>query len=900
MSTETFTEQLYLTYLGRPSNATGKAYWVQQIDSRELTAAEVTLKFIESDEFVSSVAPITLLYYAYYDRIPDIEGLLFWINKFKKGISIQKISPEFAVSTEFLAKYADLSSNEAIFDRLFENIFQRAPTATAKAHWVNAFENGQSLADIMVIFSTTPEFISLKSQEIQITLEYFGILGTQPTPNEVDAAVKENNHLALITDLYTSDKYIGEEVPFLIKSGTVIAEGAIVDATVFIDTNGNKILDEGELSTVTDKSGSWSFDDNQVTFLGDLVIFGGVDISTSQPLEATVTITTGSFNEIQVKTKPLGTSLRYTTGSVPPLEENTLTVTEANTLRIFATFDQPIQLETVPIISISKGTSDIITAASMKAVSNITYYYDLDVPAGDFTGIVTINTKALQTGNVVEVNMSNPLFGVNNPPAISSGDVALAIDENSGAGQTIYTAISDDLNALYTLKNTVDRALLSIDSTTGVVTLVGNPDFETKKSYSFTVITSDTAGSSSSKTISLEINDLDEVSSVVTGVSATTEDGSYKAGDIIAVTVDFDETVAVTGVPTLTLKVGATEKAINYVSGSGTNTLTFNYTVDIADAEVALDYASTTALNLNGGTIKDTAENAAVLILAPPAAEGSLGASKNIVLDNVAPLSTANSPINGAIDIPVNSDIILTFDENIALGTGNIKLSSGSDSQVINLTTDASQLSINGNTLTINPTDDLAKGLSTYTAVVEAGSITDIAGNPFGGLTTTFNTAINTNIVIFDMDGGKSSEHSSRIFDANVDYKIYLKVDSNLATLNTTAPSFTKWSGGANLGAGDKIILVGNGTVIKGAAGNPILSEGKINDLKSKIEWVTVVNEESADGNAFVLNKNGIGTRIFGGNTNKATFWNGSAKLELIGKTHKITMPTGIMGSQGF
>jgi hypothetical protein len=897
MSTETFTEQLYLTYLGRPSNETGKAYWVQQIDSRELTASEVTLKFIESDEFVSSVAPITLLYYAYFDRIPDIDGLLFWLNKFKTGTSIQKISSEFSVSTEFLAKYADLSSNEAIFDRLFENVFQRSPTTAATTHWVNAFENGQSLADIMVIFSTSPEFISLNKQEIQITLEYFGILGTQPTREEVDAAVKENDHLALITDLYVSDKYTGEEVPFLIKDGTVIANGAVVDATVFIDTNGNKILDEGELSTVTDSSGKWSFDNEQATFSGNIVIFGGVDISTSQPLEETVTVTTGAFDAIQVKTKALGASLRYTTGSVPPLEENTLTVTEANTLRIFATFDQPIQLETVPIISISNGTSEIITAASMNAVSNITYYYDLDVPAGDFTGTVTINTKALQTGNVVAVNASNLLFEVNNPPAISSSDVALAIDENSGAGQIIYTAISDDPNALYSLKDTVDRALLSIDGKTGAVTLISNPDFETKKNYNFTVITSDTAGNSSSKTISLEINDLDEISSVVTGVSSTTADGSYKTGDVIAVTVGFDETVAVTGVPTLTLKVGAAEKVINYVSGSGTNSLTFNYTVNISDAEADLDYASTTALNLNGGTIKDTAGNDATLTLATPAAAGSLATNKNIVLDNVAPLSTSHSPTSGAINIPVSSNITLTFNENIALGTGNIRLTSGSDSKVINVKTDASQLSINGNTLTINPTDDLAKGLSTYTVVVEAGSVTDVAGNAYGGLTTTFTTAINTNVVIFDMVGSKSSSHSSRTFDANVDYKIYLKVDSNLATLNTTAP-FTKWTGGANLGTGDEIILVGDGTPIQGAGSKSILST-KITNLKNKIEWITVVNENAADGNAFVLNKNGVGTRAFGGNTNKATLWAGSAKLELVGKTHKINMPTGIMSSQG-
>jgi len=897
MSTETFTEQLYLTYLGRPSNEVGKAYWVRQIDSRVLTASEVTLNFIESQEFIDSVSPITLLYYAYFNRIPDIEGLLFWINKFKSGISIQKISSEFAASIEFQAGYAGLPNNDAIFDKLFSNVFQRQATFTAKTHWINAFESGQKLADIMIIFSTSPEFITLNRDEIQITLEYFGILGTQPTREQVNEAIVENDSVALITRLYTSDLYQGETVPFLITSGSVIASGAVVGATVFIDTNNDGVLNENELSTKTDNLGAWSFT-GQETFAGKIVVFGGIDISTSQSVEGTITVD-GGTSVIQVETKPLTSSLRYTTGSVPPLTETTLTVSESNILRIFATFNQPIQIETIPIITISNGSSDIIIDASMKSVSDINYYYDLDVPIGDFTGTVTINTKAIQTGVINDIISTNTIFAVNNAPAISSPDIVKAIDENSGAGQIIYTAVSDDPNALYSLRNTGDIALLSIDPKTGAVTLVGNPDFEIKSKYNFTVVTSDTAGNANRKDLTLDINDLDEVASVVTGVSSTTADGSYKSGDVIVITVDFNETVAVTGVPTLTLKIGATEKVINYISGSGTNSLTFNYTVDTADAEADLDYTSTTALNLNGGTIKDTAGNNALLILAIPAAEGSLATSKDIVLDNVAPLLTSHAPVDNATNVPVNSNITLSFNENIALGTGNIRLSSGSDSKIINLKTDVSQLSINGNTLTINPTDDLAKGLSTYTVVVEAGSITDIAGNGYGGLTTTFTTAINTNVVIFDMVGSKSSDHSERIFDANVDYKIYLKVDSNSTTLNATAPSFTKWTGGENLGTGDEIILVGDGTVIQGAEGNPILSAGKITDLKNKIEWITVVNDDSVDGKAFILNKIGIGTRAFGEITKKATLWTGTANLELIGKTQKINIPAGIMISQG-
>ena len=61
-----------------------------------------------------------------------------------------------------------------------------------------------------------------------------------------------------------------------------------------------------------------------------------------------------------------------------------------------------------------------------------------------------------------------------------------------------------------------------------------------------------------------------------------------------------------TGTPQLTLNDGA---VANYASGSGTTTLTFNYTVAAGQNTADLDYASTTALALNGGTIEQAAGN---------------------------------------------------------------------------------------------------------------------------------------------------------------------------------------------------------------------------------------------------------------------------------------------------
>jgi hypothetical protein len=54
--------------------------------------------------------------------------------------------------------------------------------------------------------------------------------------------------------------------------------------------------------------------------------------------------------------------------------------------------------------------------------------------------------------------------------------------------------------------------------------------------------------------------------------------------------------VIVTGTPQLTLETGTVDRSVDYVSGSGTDTLLFNYTVQAGDTASDLDYLSSNAL----------------------------------------------------------------------------------------------------------------------------------------------------------------------------------------------------------------------------------------------------------------------------------------------------------------
>ena len=103
-------------------------------------------------------------------------------------------------------------------------------------------------------------------------------------------------------------------------------------------------------------------------------------------------------------------------------------------------------------------------------------------------------------------------------------------------------------------------------------------------------------------------------------------------------------------------------------------------------------------------------------------------------------------PSDNAVAVAVGSNITMTFNENIMAGSGNliIRNGAGTDVRTIDIN-DSTQISISGNTMTINPTNLLLKNTGYYIQLA-SGVIKDTAGNNYAGIgdTTTFNfTTIN-------------------------------------------------------------------------------------------------------------------------------------------------------------
>lgn len=102
--------------------------------------------------------------------------------------------------------------------------------------------------------------------------------------------------------------------------------------------------------------------------------------------------------------------------------------------------------------------------------------------------------------------------------------------------------------------------------------------------------------------------------------------------------------------------------------------------------------------------------------------------------DTLAPTIAGSNPADGAVGIPVGANLTVNFSELISLGSGDITISDGNgDTRVISVS-DASQVSISGQSLIINPTDNLKLGTD-YSISIGAGAVKDVAGNSFAGST---------------------------------------------------------------------------------------------------------------------------------------------------------------------
>ena len=103
----------------------------------------------------------------------------------------------------------------------------------------------------------------------------------------------------------------------------------------------------------------------------------------------------------------------------------------------------------------------------------------------------------------------------------------------------------------------------------------------------------------------LNFNTGDNKAPSVQDISSTMTNGTFGRGGQISITLRFSEVANINvsgGTTSLLLETGSTDRPATTISGSGSDILTFSYTVQNGDRSLDLDLVSNAVLQLNGAS----------------------------------------------------------------------------------------------------------------------------------------------------------------------------------------------------------------------------------------------------------------------------------------------------------
>ena len=173
--TEQFVTRLYRNVMEREPDTDGLNYWTAGLTNGSATAAEVSEKFILSEEFtkknLSPDAYIEILYTTMMDRNSDTSGMNFWQQRLNQGSSRTGILRQFLLSSEFqgicdrygikrgtpsLLESRDENLHLTSFiNQQYEAIFGRPGDIPGLNHWTNLILHQNSSIE-----STAKQFLN--------------------------------------------------------------------------------------------------------------------------------------------------------------------------------------------------------------------------------------------------------------------------------------------------------------------------------------------------------------------------------------------------------------------------------------------------------------------------------------------------------------------------------------------------------------------------------------------------------------------------------------------------------------------------------------------------------------------------------------------------------------------
>mgnify|MGYP000926751280 CR=1 FL=1 len=350
-----------------------------------------------------------------------------------------------------------------------------------------------------------------------------------------------------------------------------------------------------------------------------IVVSNTVDTSAAGVYTVTYSATDATGN--------VGTATRIVTVNLDTLKADGTQVQWAHTTGNY----DGIQYDLVPPqeLRAPSGYTVVLKNASENIEYNtgLEFVFDVDtllVPTGNMNGrgYGGLYYMSSNGGNWDHWKSSYVAFARPRPdttaPTIMSGAVGINLTENSGSGQTVYTIYASDAIGVvsYTIGGT-DAAFLTL--TGNVVSLIADPDYEAKISYSFTVSASDAAGNTSAPTtVTFSINNIeDEIAPVITVISGTDTVEKGSTWTDAGATTDTGELAIASGAVdtsvcgTYTITYTATDASGN--TGTATRTVTVvDTTAPVITVAAGTDTVEHGSSWVDAGATADTGETVTV------------------------------------------------------------------------------------------------------------------------------------------------------------------------------------------------------------------------------------------------------------------------------------------------
>jgi hypothetical protein len=290
---------------------------------------------------------------------------------------------------------------------------------------------------------------------------------------------------------------------------------------------------------------------------------------------------------------------------------------------------------------------------------------------------------------------------------------------------------------------------------------------------------------------------------------------TYVSGEILSLNLTFPYPVIVDtsgGIPSLQLTIGSSTRQAVYVSGAGTTSLRFSYTIDPTDNDA--DGISFNSISLNGGTF--TFDNQGVITNCSTTISSKT--FSNVLVDNSGPIITAFDLTNfaGFYHLGEKISFTLTFDEPVYVsGTPSLGLEFSTPASSTGEAVYAGGTGTNSLLFSYTVPNDRADSdgyIIDPLIRLNAGTIMDFSGNNAALDFTAFNSAVMTESANVDFDGRlpyliSVTPPADGTYSANGNLDILLEFDREVnvsgspyitVTIGSTARQATYYSGHAS------------------------------------------------------------------------------------------------------